>query len=718
MKNKLLTISALLLITAILLCSCQGPATTPVDTQADDSPDVELGGFDDSFGNDISDELYAGYFDANDQTKNNESDASSVIISCISGTDGAYEIKDNTVKFTKLSEDSVYSISGKLKGNIIIDAGDSYKLDIEMHGFSLICDSTNPIMILSGDEVSLTAKKDYENYIYDTREAVGDDSSKFAAAIYSTVDLEIAGKGSLVIVSEYNNGIHTKDDLQIKNLNLKVKCTDNALKGNDSVSLESATATLIATKGDCIKTSNSDISEKGNQKGNISITGGTCVIYAACDGIDAAHDVIVDDESTVLNIYTDKYSNYSEEVTAKSEDVYYIRYTNKNYSYSVKYYNSEDDFVWENASFHSTVTGQRTSYHYYSFPKKAEYSKIKIFVYTSDMTQGQEDTYYLTTDYMSPSVGYDTFALTSKSSSFSYNWTNYTTTANESFGGIGRPGGMGGPGGPMNDGNKDKGDHSTKGIKAANEVLINNGTINIKAYDDAIHAKSSGSLENGKQALGNVNISGGVLNIYSNDDGMHASNELNITGGTITVTNSYEGAEGTSVNISGGSVSINASDDGINSTATSDTGISISGGNIYIYCSGDGIDSNSRSSYTGIAFSGGQTVIISTSGGNSAIDTENGYSYTGGTVLAIMPTNAMVNESTHCQNFQSSATKTSLSLSADGYIRVSVSNANAVTVKMPKSMNAAVIYLGSAEATVQAANSTSADLDTNGVAWG
>ena len=30
-------------------------------------------------------------------------------------------------------------------------------------------------------------------------------------------------------------------------------------------------------------------------------------------GIDAAYDVVIDDASTVLNIYTDKYSNYTEE---------------------------------------------------------------------------------------------------------------------------------------------------------------------------------------------------------------------------------------------------------------------------------------------------------------------------------------------------------------------------------------------------------------------
>ena len=43
----------------------------------------------------------------------------------------------------------------------------------------------------------------------------------------------------------------------------------------------------------------------------------------AYDGIDAAYSVYIDDAETVLNIYTDKYSNCSKEVTANSSDVNY-----------------------------------------------------------------------------------------------------------------------------------------------------------------------------------------------------------------------------------------------------------------------------------------------------------------------------------------------------------------------------------------------------------
>lgn len=680
---------------------------------------TEFGDASETFGEDLQEELYAGY------SENASADLSNVTVTCVSGSAGCYSTEGTTVTFTKVSEDSVYAISGEFKGNIVIDVGDDYKFDLELQGLSLSCDTTNPIVVKSGDKVTITAKKEYQNYIYDMRAAVDaeDDTAK-AGAIYSEVDLKIAGKGELTVVSENNNGIHTKDDLEVKNLTLTVQCTDNALKGNDGVTLENATTTLISTAGDGIKTTNSDISSKGNQKGSITITGGNHTVYAACDGLDAAYDVVIDDETTVVNVFTDKYSNYSEEVTAVAEDVYYIRFITKDWKYSVKYYNSDEDFVWVHPEYHSSVSGGRSSYYYFSFPKMEEYSKLQFFIYSADMEQGQEEEYLAMTDYLTINDGYDTFALESRGNSLSYSWTNYTTTISEGMGGFGGGGrgGMGGPGGMggfggMDGGNTDKGDYSTKGLKAANEIIINNGTINIKAYDDAVHANNDTVLENGETPKGNVTINGGVVSVYSNDDGLHADGTLTITNGVVAVSNSYEGVEGSNITISGGKVSVNAKDDGINGTATSDTAVTISGGEVYIYCSGDGIDSNSRTSYSGIVFDGGNTVVISTSGGNSAIDTEQGYQYNGGSVVAIMPSGGMSNEAVHCKNFSEIGSNRTTTLTANGYVTVAVGEEAVVTLQMPSGISGRVIYLGSNGASVSVEETTTAALDENGVCW-
>ena len=669
---------------------------------------ADLGDDDKTFGEDIeASGAYDGYF---------EGESGDIVVECVSGTKNAYKLEGSTLTFTTVAEESVYSISGTFRGNIVIDVGDSYKFDLELHGLSLVCNSTNPITVKSGDEVAIKAKKDTKNYIYDMRSAIDStDETLYSGAIHSDVDLEIGGKGALTVVSENNNGIHSKDNLQVKNLTFYVACIDNALKGNDGVEIEGGNTTLIASGGDCIKTTNSDISEKGNQRGSISIVGGTHTLYAACDGIDAAYNVSIDESTTVLNIYTDKYSNYSKEVTANSSDTNYIRFTSNKYYYSVKYYNSDTDYVWVNAEYHSKVSGSRSTYYYYSYPKMPDYAKQQFFIYESEAQRGQEEEYLVASDYLTPNSGSDTFALTQSYNGLSYQWTNYTTKVQESgFGG--GPGGFGGGPGGMGDGNTDKGDHSTKGIKAANEIVINNGTINIKSYDDAIHANNDTALENGASPLGNVTVNGGNITAYSNDDGLHADGTLSIKAGTVSVTNAYEGLEGTQVNISGGYVSVNSKDDGINATTTSGTAIAVSGGTVYIYCTGDGIDSNSRTADVGIVFSGGKTVVISNSGMNSAIDTENGYTYTAGAVIAIMPRGGMSSEATHCDNFSSVGAKKNVSVSNGGYLVVGIGNTTA-TIKMPVSLSAVVIVLGDNSPSIKTEASTSEALDENGVAW-
>lgn len=639
----------------------------------------------------------------------NPDTASGLTITWISGTKNAYAVSGNTVTFTAVQENSVYAISGELNGNIVIDVGDDYKFDLELTGVKITSEVISPITVLSGKEVSITAKNGYQNYIYDNRAAVAeDDTTRYAAAVYSMVDLEICGKGSLTVVSEQNNGIHTKDDLTVKNLTLSVTCVDNALKGNDSVTVESGTTTLIATAGDGIKTTNTDISSKGNQRGTVEILGGTHTIYAACDGIDAAYNVVIDGDSTVVNIYTDKYSEYSEEVTAVSGSTYYVRYSGKNYNYSVKYSNSDGTFEWVNAEFYTSVRSGRTTYYYYSFPKKSGYEKMTLYMYSSTQSQGQDGDYYAASSEMTLHDAYDTIAISNRNGSLSLSWTNFTTSA---------PGG-GWPGGGMNDGNTDKGDYSTKGIKAGNEVLIGGGNVTVQAYDDAIHASGSAVLENGSTATGNVTISGGTITLFSNDDGIHADGILTVSDGTIRVTGSYEGLEGNNVRISGGNVSIVSKDDGINAPATSGETIVISGGQLYIYAGGDGIDSNSRTSYSGIVFAGGQTVVFCTSNNNSAIDTEAGYKYTGGQVIAVMSSGGMTGESTNCTNFSSVATKSTLSLTAGKYLNVAASGSTVASVKMPTSISSAmVIYLGSNSATFNAGTSAAGSVNADGVYW-
>lgn len=687
MKIKIL---AVLLLFTWLLTACKNWGNRPGGEPPMDN---------EGFGNITSDEssygdnlqslgAMDGYFEG---TQND------IEVRCIAGTSGCYRLDGNVLTFTAVSSESLYSISGRFSGSIVIDVGEANKFELELSGLSLISDSASPITILSGDEVTIQAKKNTKNYIYDIRPAVSeDDNTAHSGAIHSEVDMEISGKGSLWLVSQSNNGIHSKNDLQVKNLSLTVSCKDNALKGNDSVTLENATATLIASMGDCVKTTRTDISAKGNQRGIISFLGGSYNLFAAGDGIDAAYNVTVS-ESTNLNIYTDKYSNYSEQHTSAVDGNYYLRATSQGYTYSIRYYNSDTDTVWVNAEYHSYASGGRNNYYFYTFPKNDSYSKMQIFVYSDGMAQGQAENYYVASDLIACGDAFDTVALNIRGGRLSYDMTNFRMT---------RPG----------DGNTEKSSYSTKGIKAANEVIFYGGNVNIKSYDDAIHVSNDTILENGEYPKGSLAVNGGNITVYSKDDGLHADGSLVVNGGNLSIINSYEGIEGETVAILGGNVSIISRDDGINATLSSGTTITVGGGELYIYCGGDCIDSNSRTSYAGIEFSGGKSLLVTTSGGNSAIDSESGYKYVSGIVVAVMRDGGMSNESTRCQNFASIGRSCTLSLEKGSYLECKIGS-NSLSYNLPTSLFARVVLLGDGGATATTSANDSTTLSEGAYAW-
>ena len=632
-------------------------------------------------------------------------------IETVSGTPNTWSTKtsgdETTLTFSGLTADSVYKISGELKGNIVFNVNESYKIELELSGFTVSSAQSCPITALAGDEATITAKKGTVNYVFDTRDDVSLDETQYAYAIHSEIDLTIGGQGYLMVRSDSNNGIHTKDDLEVKKLSLDVKCVDNAIKGNDSVTITSGLLNLVSTKGDGIKTSNTNVSDKGNQRGNVKIEDGTVNIYSSCDGIDASYNAEISGNANV-NIYTDKYSSLSEEITDVEEGYYYIKSSVNTYDYSVKYYNSDSDFVLKNANY-ETVTisrsGGRTTYTYfYKVVKPNGYDRLNVYAYVKgSQAQGQENDYAYKSDGKALNEDYDTIEVRINGNKLDTSWTNFTIST--------RPGG----GGWGSEGNPDKGDRSTKGIKADNEVKISGGVIYIKSYDDAIHASNDAELENSETPLVNVTISGGIITISSNDDAIHADGRLTISGGDVKVEKSYEGFEGTFINISGGNVVVVSSDDGVNGSSATGEAVSITGGYLYVFAGGDGLDSNSRTQNDGMYFGGGKVVVISTSSNNSCIDTENGYKYDGGYVLGICP-QGMTSETTKgtVNNGKRTTSSNLGALTTNDFVNID----NVLTVKLPAAINNSfAIYIGPNDVTISKTSSSGASLDRNGVNW-
>jgi len=176
-------------------------------------------------------------------------------------------------------------------------------------------------------------------------------------------------------------------------------------------------------------------------------------------------------------------------------------------------------------------------------------------------------------------------------------------------------------------------------LAGKNSVRIADGCFTLTCGTDAIHSQNDDDT-----TLGFVYIAGGSFEISAGDDGVHAGTTATILGGTINISESYEGIEGMSVDISGGDITIVSSDDGLNAAGGNDQSagaerasmeavegcyINISGGALNINASGDGIDSNGS-----LVISGGTTTVGGpTDSGNGTIDYNGTASITGGTLF-------------------------------------------------------------------------------------
>lgn len=554
----------------------------------------------------------------------------------ITSTDGS-TITQNDSVYT-ITQAGEYTVTGLLsEGQIVVNADDNAEITIVLNGTSITCSNGSPIYIKNADNVKIKSEENTYNCIVDARTEADDNpdnssSENGNAAIYAACDLKLVGKGALSVTGNHNNGIQSKDDISIKNVTIKVNAVNNAIKGNDEVAIESGEIIAISRKGDGIKTSNSSLSTKGKQKGNVIISGGNIDIYAACDGIDAAYGVDVSGDGN-LNIYTDTYSDYSEAVAADNSGS-----SASSSGSSISTPDSSTSTPGSSASTPDSSASNPSSSNQNQGSSSKSSSNATMMTYTTTAnTDNQNNSSVGTPPDMNNAQNNGNMGNPPDMNNSSSNSGNNPDMKGNFSGGNGAANGM--PGNNSS-GNSSKKSYSTKGIKAESEINISGTAINISSTDDGIHANSdSGVLETGEDGKGIISISGGTITISTGDDGIHADKELNITDGYINVLTSYEGLEAITINISGGQSFVYAADDGINACTgdgTSTPLINITGGYVDVTTGSgdtDGIDSNG--SYTQ---SGGMVLV---KGGSSSgqvsgsIDVDGNITITGGTCVAL-----------------------------------------------------------------------------------
>ena len=595
-----------------------------------------------------------------------------------------YFITDETLSngtYDSTADEYTFGISGSSYKQIYVNAPDK-TIVIELNGVTLENGRNSPIYVMNSGDVEISAKKGTTNIIKDTRPLfTEEESDQGKGAIYVVNgDLKLKGTGTLDITSTYYNGVHCKDDVKVQKQTLSIIAPNHGIRGNDSVTITSGTID-ITCGGDGLHTENSDISSKDKQRGDVTINGGTLTINSWSDAIQAAHDVVIEetDSSVPISVTakTNKFSSYDGDVVETSNTTLYLRMDSSTYSRGGYTYAALINGEWYKASFKSEQANDQfgpggpggrpggfSTYYIYEMEKPAIATSFTLYRFQgSNVTSFSDETYNAKSDSKAFNNDYDMVTISVNSNKINFsNWDNYDSSL------------------------------AAKGIKAENEIYIKSGSVDIKAYDDAIHANNDGTLENGEEPLGNVNISGGTIVLNASDDGIHADGNLNITGGNTRVESAYEGLEANVINVGGGDTYVYATDDGMNATkGNSSPAINVTGGllDINVSTNGDtdGIDSNGT-----LTISGGVVIVKGpgtagrTGSPAAAVDTDGAITLKGGTLIVF--------GGIEREPSTSGVTKTLCSSSsiAAGSHTVSFTGGTSYTTELKNSANGCLVY--------------------------
>ncbi len=508
-----------------------------------------------------------------------------------------------------------YSVKGRLDdGQIVIRAGSDDEVKLIFENVSISCSTAAPILVVSAGEVKIKAEEGTYNAVHDERVSIEDDE-EYNAAIWSDCDLDLVGKGTLIVTSASAGGVKTKDDLSVKNVTAKITCEGVALRGNDSVTVESGELILVSNGGDGVKTANSDVSKKGNQKGTVLLSGGRIDVYAAKDGISAAYNVEINSDKCTVNVYTADYAvqGGAEETSGELYLAVPAQIYSEAYDYYFFFYNDDSNGVWAKAEYETKIYSGRSASHYgLKAAVPAGYTNLIVNIVEKG-TEPDGSNYLAASEGETINTAMNCYVINSVSGDgISCDWAKLTSS------------------------NGDKTTYSSKGIKAGNDIIISGGVVTVKSMDDALHANEGENLDSGAESTGNITISGGSLYIECADDGIHADANVTISGGSINIKESHEGIEANVITINEGVLYINAQDDAMNAgKGTSTPLISINGGYVDVTTpSGDtdGVDSNGNFEMTG-----GFAVIrcgAAMGGMAGSIDVDGKITVTGGTVVA------------------------------------------------------------------------------------
>ncbi|MDE7218231.1 MAG: carbohydrate-binding domain-containing protein [Oscillospiraceae bacterium] len=192
----------------------------------------------------------------------------------------------------------IYAVSGSLEDGRIIVNAPKEDVTVALNGADIACSYGSPLYIYKAGTATVHLVEGTKNTLADGASYTYDDAYSSAAdeepnaCLYSKADLVIEGAGELEVTASFDNGITSKDTLQIYDARISVSAVNNGINGKDSHTIDSADIT-VTCGGDAIRSTN----DTDGTLGWISISNAALDLTAGEDGIQAETALTMSDGS-------------------------------------------------------------------------------------------------------------------------------------------------------------------------------------------------------------------------------------------------------------------------------------------------------------------------------------------------------------------------------------------------------------------------------------
>ncbi len=355
----------------------------------------------------------------------------------------------------------------------------SYKASLELNGLTLTNPSGAPLNIQNGKRIDLSVKKGTENTLTD---ATGGD---WKGCVVCKGHLELKGKGVLNVYGNTAHGIYAKEYVEMKNCTVNVlSAMKDGVNCNQYFLMESGTLNVSGISDDGVQVSYKDETDREEEDtGTLTVKGGSiniAVMGTCTKGLKAEGDLAVSDGTVTI---TSAGGGAWDSDDAKTK--------------AASCMSADGNILIEGGTFSLTSTGSGG---------KGINGDGTLTVSGGDLT-------------ISTTGGMYAYVNNKEYTGYTGNTDNLTSDQKSSPKGIKIDGDVVINGGTIKVSTKGNG---AEGIESKSVLTINDGSISVNAYDDAINSGS------------HMYINGGTVTVVASDnDGLDSNGNMYFNGGYV-----------------------------------------------------------------------------------------------------------------------------------------------------------------------------------------